>query len=827
MGLVYACENAERRALLIEADPPVANGIDYLEVDAAQTTLRVHFLHPLPGQPGGVPAAPALTAPQVVVRGGVRVVDPRVTAISAAGKVLTVTVQQPGDFSRYLLALVATPTAGDPPSGFDPVSSEVPFSFKVDCPSDFDCQPADDCREELPAAPRIDYLARDYASFRRLMLDRMSVTAPGWTERNPADVGVTVVELLAYAADRLSYHQDAAATEAYLSTARLRSSVRRHARLLDYPMHDGANARVWLAIEVAEPPPGADPTVLPARTPVLTAEAESPVVIRPWQVEAAASRGATVFETLHDAELRPERNLIELHTWGNEDCCLPRGATRATLKGAEAELGLRAGDVLLFEEIVGADSGLPQDADLSHRHAVRLSERPRQRVDPIGGETVIEVAWHARDALPFALCLRWKVRDGQRRPAAVARGNVVLADHGRTFPASPVWKAALNAPSPPPWEPLSLPIEGRSFRPPLDRPGAAFARAYDEGRARRQAATAILDGDLRTVRAAVELRGAGTEWTPRRDLLNSRPFSADFVVEAQDDGRASLRFGDGVHGRAPAAGTEMRARYRLGGARAGNVGADSLVRIAAMPGPADRVLRVRNPLAAAGGTDPEPIEKVRLHAPQAFRVQERAVTETDYAAAAERHPEVQRAAATRRWTGSWYTVFVTVDRVGGLPVDANFEARLRAFLERFRMAGYDLEIDAPRFVPLDVAFSVCAKPGYSRADVRQALLRELGTGELPDGRRGFFHPDEWTFGQPVYLSPLVARAMGVAGVDWVDFASSPTAASAHRFHRLGKAAAGELEAAAMKMGRLEVARLDNDPSAPENGRLEIFMRGGS
>ncbi|HEU4453568.1 MAG TPA: putative baseplate assembly protein, partial [Longimicrobium sp.] len=491
------------------------------------------------------------------------------------------------------------------------------------------------------------------------------------------------------------------------------------------------------------------------------------------------------------------------------------------LRGSDADLALRQGDAIIFEEVVGAESGLPQDADLSHRHVVRLSERPRQRIDPIGNVTVLEIAWHSRDALPFALCLRWKLRDGERRPAAVARGNVILADHGRTFPASPVWTGS----DAPPWEALALPVEGRRFRPPLDRPGATFARPYDESRARGEAAAAILDADLRTVRAAVELLGAGTEWTPRRDLLNSRPFSADFVVEAQEDGRASLRFGDGVHGRGPAAGTAMTARYRIGGGRAGNVGADSLVRIAALPGPAELVSRVRNPLPADGGTDPEPLEKVRLHAPYAFRTQERAVTAEDYAAAAERHPEVQRAAATRRWTGSWYTIFVTVDRVGGLPVDAEFEAGLRDFLERFRMAGYDLEIDAPRFAPLDVAFSVCAKPGYSRGDVRQALIRELGTGELPDGRRAFFHPDEWTFGQPVYLSQLVARAMGVAGVDWVDFA--PSGDAAHRFQRLGRAAAGELQDARITMGRLEVARLDNDPSAPENGKLEIHMRGGS
>ena len=78
-------------------------------------------------------------------------------------------------------------------------------------------------------------------------------------------------------------------------------------------------------------------------------------------------------------------------------------------------------------------------------------------------------------------------------------------------------------------------------------------------------------------------------------------------------------------------------------------------------------------MPATGGTDPEPIEQVQLHAPAAFRTQQRAVTAADYAIAAQAHPEVQRADATRRWTGSWYTWFVTTDRRGGLPVDTAFE----------------------------------------------------------------------------------------------------------------------------------------------------------
>ena len=75
---------------------------------------------------------------------------------------------------------------------------------------------------------------------------------PDWAERNPADLGVALVEVLAYVADHLSYRQDAIATEAYLGTARRRVSVRRHARLVDYPMHDGCNARTWLHVRLDE-----------------------------------------------------------------------------------------------------------------------------------------------------------------------------------------------------------------------------------------------------------------------------------------------------------------------------------------------------------------------------------------------------------------------------------------------------------------------------------------------------------------------------------------------------------------------------------------------
>ncbi len=233
---------------------------------------------------------------------------------------------------------------------------------------------------------------------------------------------------------------------------------------------------------------------------------------------------------------------------------------------------------------------------------------------------------------------------------------------------------------------------------------------------------------------------------------------------------------------------------------------------------------MRNPLPASGGAAPEPIAKARLDAPEAFRTQRRCVTENDYARAAEDHPEVQKAAATLRWTGSWYTMFVTVDRVGGRAIDPEFEDRLVRFLDPLRLAGHDLEIDGPKFVPLEIAMTVCVAAGYYRAQVRRALFETFARSDLKDGRRGFFHPDNFTFNQPLYLSAVIARAMAVPGVSWVDI--DDTKPKPNRFQRFGRVANDEIEKGRIDVGRLEIIRLDNDPSQPENGTLAFIMEGG-
>jgi hypothetical protein len=829
MNTQYSCQKPLRRAIVLAGDKgkPIVNGIDFLEVSPDQKTLSVNFLFPLPGQPGGFPASPQLTADNIVIQGGVRITGIRVQGkVTASGKVLTIAVDEPGDFSTYQLQLVTSAVNSAPPAGFDPQLASVDFSFKAACPSDFDCRQIDVCPPPTLPSAQIDYLAKDYGSFRQLVLDRLALIMPEWQETHSADMGIALVELLAYAGDQLSYYQDAVTTEAYLGTARQRVSVRRHARLLDYFMHDGCNSRAWIFFQLDQ---NAAPVLIPRRTQLVTQSSAPRGLLPEAQLQAAANQGSQVFETLFEITAHEELNELHFYTWSDERCCLPQGATRATLIDNGAGALLNPGDLLLFEEVISPATGAAADADPTHRQVVRLSKvsEPKDG-DPLTKTKIVEIEWSAPDALSFPLCLSTIITNQTGTVSvpyvSVARGNVVLVDQGLTQPAfgQPVEEL-------PP-----LPPAGQLYRPQLQNPDLAFFVAHDEAQARKppvEPVAGVLIQNPRHALPFITLTQNGSTWSPVRDLLSSPRNALNFVVETQNNGSAGLRFGDGTLGAPPVGG--LKATYRTGSGAKGNVGAAAIANVIATPAvPLTGIVDVRNPLPAQGGVDRETLDQVRSFAPAAFRTQERAVTEADYATVAQLEPEVKKAQATLRWTGSWYTMFVTVERVNGQPVDPAFRARISNFLNQFRLAGYDLEIEAAIFVPLDIAFTICVAPGYFRGTVKSALLDVFSNRTLRNGQVGFFYPDNFTFGQPVYLSQIVAAAMQVPGVSWVDTSDLPTVVngvsgpSPNHFQRWGQAAQGETAAGLIPMARLEIARLDNDPSEPENGRIQFFMEGG-
>jgi hypothetical protein len=432
---VYAC--CQRNRVTHALAHPSINGIHFIEVldfegqapAERQRRLVVHFIRPI---------NPALAKENFVVEGGERVTNIEVTDVAptSSNKVITLSVDQAGDFSIYNLRLVVDRDNDlSVPVGYDPRLANIEFSFKINCLNGFDC--VDDVLK-LEASfeePDISYLAKDYNSFVQLMLDRMAVTIPEWKERNPSDFGMMMIEMFAYVGDQLSAFQDAVGTEAYLATARSRISVRRHCRLVDYFMHDGCNARTWVFVQAGAP------VDVPAGTKLLTYVPSVPASLTADTLsnyQIAVSDAPIVFETMHEVAISPEHNEMPFYTWGDDECCLSPGTTQATLLGHYNDLSV--GDFILLEEVRGAKTGKPQDADPSKRHVVRLT-RITPTEDPVGGVftagfsantpvPVTDIEWDPLDALPFSLCISSPAAEGD---ISVSRGNIVLADHGATI----------------------------------------------------------------------------------------------------------------------------------------------------------------------------------------------------------------------------------------------------------------------------------------------------------------------------------------------------------------------------------------------------------
>lgn len=96
----------------------------------------------------------------------------------------------------------------------------------------------------------IDYMARDYDSFRQAMIDLIPEKLPEWTDRSEADFGIVLIELFAYMADILSYYQDRIANESFLATAQERRSIIQHLRLIGYELAPAAPASALLSLIV-------------------------------------------------------------------------------------------------------------------------------------------------------------------------------------------------------------------------------------------------------------------------------------------------------------------------------------------------------------------------------------------------------------------------------------------------------------------------------------------------------------------------------------------------------------------------------------------------
>ena len=755
------------------------------------------------------------------VRAGAAEGQVRVTQASAGATAdsITLRVEPVGDYSTYTLTIEH--------DSIDPLFSELPFKFRPGCFTN-NCAPEGEPGRAARPSPAIDYLAKDYESFRHTMIAAMMQRVPGWAVTSEADLDQVLIDLIAAAGDELGDYQDRVMAESRFATCRSRVSLARHARLMDYHVHQGNQSSTWLAVTLD---PAAGQIEVPRLHLFWTGEQLQPGP--DFRLHDAVFFATRVPHTLH-----PLLNTLRLYTWDDAIPALAAGSTTADL--AVDTTGLLISEAaaaqfvvdcitganplpsvrrLVIQETLNPRTGTPNGRDTGKRQLLRLlegAEGARIVTDPLHARTLVRVSWREEDQLRWDFA--FTAFPGGLRVPDVTRfhANLISVHHGLPVQTLFVEPEPVLDPSKQYFERT----EGNRYGVLCRLPHASLAHLPTP-----------VGGEVppqSTLVVEVDLPGGGLdEWDEVPSLVHSDDSEENgdhFSVETDERLRSVLRFGNGVNGRLLPAGSTVVCEYQIGGGHEGNVGADTLINadfiIGLDPG---TITACWNPFDVTDGRDPEPAALVLRNAPEAYRARQlRAITLDDYSRRAREVDGVAGAVASYAWTGSWRTVRVVIDPAGTDVLEDDLHAEVARHLEAVRLIGEDLELRAPRYVPIAIEVTVCLSPDVWPEDIRHVLEQEFSDGYTPDGRRGFFHPDNWDFGERLRKSAIAGRLLQVPGVE------HPVRIDWHRFNaptpgRYDAATGGPDE---MFVGYDEILQVRNDPDHMELGYIRFIPLGG-
>ncbi|WP_030871427.1 putative baseplate assembly protein [Streptomyces sp. NRRL S-37] len=581
--------------------------------------------------------------------------------------------------------------------------------------------------------------------------------APEWTDHNVSDPGVTLIETFAYLVDQLLYRLNRVPDKNYTAFLDLLGIG------LFPPTAASADVDFWLSA------PQPDTVVLPPGTEVTTAGGESDEPV--------------VFTTTGELRVLPSE-LTRLVT-------APRTGEQSDRTGMLADgLDIRCfqttpepGDALLF----GLPTAVPRCIV-----AVRLDSRvegigvdPRQPplvweawdgggwrtcetgTDTTGGlnrpgEVIVYVpAGHTASVIggTRAGWLRCRVTEAEpgqpfysesptvREAEVFTVGGTMSVEHAETVTDVPLG--------------TSEGVAGQTFR--LGRPPV------------------LLDAGPPVVEVSSD--EGWQRWEVVEHFGRSGPADRHVRVDATTGEflfPPALREPDGTLrqcGAVPPKGARIRvARYRTGGGPAGNVARGAIsVLLSSVP----YIAQVTNREAARGGVAGETVENARRRAPEALRMQDRAVTAEDYEIISRQAaPSVRRVRCLPAADAPGAVrVLVVPDAVADEGDDRlRFEqlipsdqvlAAITASLDERRLIGTRLVVEPPVYQGVTVVARLSAAPGdtdrvrAAALDALYAHLNPLAGG--PDGTG-------WPFGRPVQYGEIfgvLQRAAGNALVEEV------------------------------------------------------------
>ncbi|MDA0672955.1 MAG: putative baseplate assembly protein [Cyanobacteria bacterium] len=238
------------------------------------------------------------------------------------------------------------------------------------------------------------------------------------------------------------------------------------------------------------------------------------------------------------------------------------------------------------------------------------------------------------------------------------------------------------------------------------------------------------------------------------------------------------------YGKVPPRGAVIRmVAYRTGGGQRGNVQQGA---IAVLKSAVPYVTSVRNHQSAQGGADGESLEEAVIRVPRLLRTRDRAVTPEDFETLTlQASRGVARAYCPRdtAYQGEPGTVNLRlVPAVDTHPLTTgeglhprNFELsdtlrqEVLAFLDDRRLLGIQVQLLPADYVGVSVQAEVGVEAAYRNPQAQQALVDTLQTqlyrflNPITGGPEG----TGWPFGTPVYKSDLIALFQQTPGVRYL------------------------------------------------------------
>ncbi len=248
-------------------------------------------------------------------------------------------------------------------------------------------------------------------------------------------------------------------------------------------------------------------------------------------------------------------------------------------------------------------------------------------------------------------------------------------------------------------------------------------------------------------------------WHEADSLAGLGPTDRSYITETDDADKTSVTSGNGQYGaRLPTGIENVKAVYRTGIGKPGNVKAEQITLLATKP---LGVKSVINPLRASGGADRESRDQARRNVPVALLALDRLVSVQDYADFARTYAGIGKASAVRLSDGRRQLVHLTIVGADNIPIDesSNLFQNLFQSLRQFGDPNEPLTMELAVVMFIVISAKVRLLPDYAlefvEPKIRTALL-------------DFFSFERRELGQPVFQSEVFSVIQGVAGVDYVD-----------------------------------------------------------